>query len=346
MTDSVVIEIPAETMDIGAIFTKSFFDKLGLKTDVVCVKCPTRNQMEDEEHSGQEGGERAKELTMPYRFFYNIFSLFSLSFSSNNSSNEPNKVNVAVAAAPPKPPVPVKKPDIEVYKTAKSTVPGDTSSFGEFLENTIVTNPTKVEEDAPSLYDIGKKTVVSIVKPAVELHPVLLSESEDTEKPVKPVKPEETEKPEKPEETEETEDTEKPEKPVQKTVNQESTVPLFDNKKESIKEFVSIWKNPESGETPVLRIELFGKDIKRVESKSEYSHYMDEYLLKREIDIISNGRKKMVSTEYCEQYIVDGRYVILGPIEDKPKEDLKPEIQWSTIKNTEAYKKFVRYNII
>jgi len=83
-----------------------------------------------------------------------------------------------------------------------------------------------------------------------------------------------------------------------------------------------------------------------VESKTEYSHYMDEYLLKREIDIISNGRKKMVSTEHCEQYIVDGRYIILGPIEDKPQEDLKPEIQWNTIKNTEAYKKFVRYNII
>jgi hypothetical protein len=125
-----------------------------------------------------------------------------------------------------------------------------------------------------------------------------------------------------------------------------TTVPLFNNQKEEIKEFVGVWEKSETGETPVMRIELFGKDIKRVESKTEYSHYMDEYLLKREIDIISNGRKKMVSTEHCEQYIVDGRYIILGPIEDKPQEDLKPEIQWNTIKNTEAYKKFVRYNII
>jgi hypothetical protein len=337
MTDSVVIEIPAETMDVAAIFTKSFFDKLGVKTDVVCVKCPSKTN--EEEHSGQEGGERPKELTMPYRLFYNIFSIFSLPFSSNNPENEPNKVNNTVAEKPPKPPVLEEKPD-----TAESTVPGDTASFREFLKNTIVSNPTKVEKDAPSLYNMGEKAVVSIVKPALTLKPLSLSD----------IKMEDNYEPEKQEEKEESlKETVEPKDVQEPTETQESkketvvtTVPLFNNQKEEIKEFVGVWEKSETGETPVLRIELFGKDIKRVESKTEYIHYMDEYLLKREIDIISNGRKKMVSTEHCEQYMVDGRYIILGPIEDKPQEDLKPEIQWNTIKNTEAYKKFVRYNII
>lgn len=328
MTDSVVIEIPAETMDIAAIFTKSFFDKLGLETDVVCVKCPVEKPgEEDEKHSGQEGGERPKELTMPYRLFYNIFSIFSLPFSSQSNNTKDTVDKPAVAAAPPKPPVSKEISKPENTKPAESTVSDikqekDTKSFSEFLKNTIVSNPTKVEENAPSLYNIGKETVVSIVKPVASLNPVDLS---DTKK-------------------------EEPKEPVSKTMESTVAMPIFDNQKESIKEFVSVWPSNTSDQastpTPVLRIELFGKEIKRVESKTEYSHYMDEYLLKREIDIISNGRKKMVSTQYCEQYIVDGRYVILGAIEDKPQEDLKPEIQWNIIKNTEAYKKFVRYNII
>lgn len=342
MTDSVVIEIPAETMDVAAIFTKSFFDKLGVKTDVVCVKCPSKTN--EEEHSGQEGGERPKELTMPYRLFYNIFSIFLLPFSSNNPENEPNKVNNTVVEKPPKSPVSEEKPDTKEIKTAESTVPdvktGDTASFREFLKNSIVSNPTKVKEDAPSLYNMGEKAVVSIVKPALTLKPLSLSDQQQQGKPEEEDNNDISEKKEVEKETVEEHES------IKTSKKSSTTVPLFNNQKEEIKEFVGVWEKSETGETPVLRIELFGKDIKRVESKTEYSHYMDEYLLKREIDIISNGRKKMVSTEHCEQYIVDGRYIILGPIEDKPQEDLKPEIQWNIIKNTEAYKKFVRYNII
>jgi hypothetical protein len=339
MTDSVVIEIPAETMDIGAIFTKSFFDKLGLKTDVVCVKC-----VHKEEHSGQEGGERPKELTIPYRWFYSIFSVFNTSSSSNRQRSEPNTVNTYIPEESPKSSVYMEKADTLYYKPMESTVhvvkqdtteSGDTNSFGDFLKNTIVSNPTKVDDKVQSsLYDIGKDTVASVVEPVITLKPVELKEPDKTKE----------------EELKSQEEPYKTSKTVVDTTK--STVHLFDNNKESIKEFVDIWEKPtEPSATavdtpPVLRIELFGKEIKRVESKTEYSHYMDEYLLKREIDIISNGRKKMVSTEYCEQYIVDGRYVILGAIEDKPQEDLKPEVQWNSIKNTEAYKKFVLYNII
>jgi len=100
------------------------------------------------------------------------------------------------------------------------------------------------------------------------------------------------------------------------------------------------------GQQYVVRFDLHGTDIKRVESKTEYSHYMDEYRIKREIDIISEGTKRLADYSSCEQYVVDGRYIIIGPLVPKEEDQQHPEQVWSVIKNTEAYKKFVRYNII
>jgi hypothetical protein len=97
---------------------------------------------------------------------------------------------------------------------------------------------------------------------------------------------------------------------------------------------------------PVIHIKIFGKSIQQVSQKTEYSHYVDEYLLKREIDIISSGKKQIADTQFCQQYIIDGVYLIIGPIENKTVDNSQdPKQKWSIIKNTDVYKKFVRYNI-
>jgi hypothetical protein len=378
----VEIPVPVENIpDTSAILTDAFFKKLGLNADVVVYVGTPNAQV-----GGGYDEVHVNKLTMPFRLFYTAFSNLSQSLktkerelakSSPAPMTETYSKRESVTESVPETKqdtysIPEKDGKSEsmidsvfdtkrfsvtksLFDTKTETVPEANKSnykFVDFLSNiskTIATNPTKID-DTKSVLDMSEvaDTVVNSVK--IENKPVdkeaitTLSERIATYM-GEPEKEEEKQEEEKKKETEEKVEEEKKDEEEKKEEEEKPVSP--------ISQFLNIFSKPETESekederiTNIVRIKLTGKDIKEVSGKTEYSHYMDEYLLKREIDIISKGFKKMVDTKYCVQYLVDGRYVILGAIEDKPQEDLKAPEKWKIIKNTEAYKKFVQYNII
>lgn len=348
----VEIPVPVENIpDTSAILTDAFFKKLGLNADVVVYVGTPNTQVGG-------GSSSVKEITMPYRLFYTAFSNVSRSLKSK-------KVEPVVATAKsswsPFTGTDSKSESIEEPAPDTKQTDGKDYAFTDFLSNvskTIVTNPTKVDDTKPIL-DISEVTDTVVKSIQVENKPVdreeittlsdrIVTYMSEPKTDIPEEKPEE-----KKEESEEEpkEEAPKEEEPKEESLTKDIVHPPLEDKVSPITQFISIFSKPATESetediTNTVHIKLTGKDIKEVSGKTEYSHYMDEYLLKREIDIMSKGLKKMVDTQYCVQYLVDGRYVILGAIEDKPQEDLNAPEKWKNIKNTEAYKKFVRYNIV
>lgn len=358
-TTSITVEIPItdseECLNVGSMLTESFFKKLEYNVNVEL-------DVKSDDASQQTGGGSVSEITLPYALFYRVFSSFSKPFTSKKVSEE-----VPIAAK-------WDEPEVVSTKTNKASTSKSYESFYELLEqmrNTIETNPTNVDR-APTYLDafnfrktpdvkaasVKEEVLANDVKEeskinenasqTMKLFKITPTEIQD-DKSLKKNIEEEEELPIK-EEVPSTEELPiKEELPsIEEEVLEKSSPKLSLRQQESKKEIdkcLSIF-NKSDGKEYVLRFDIKGKDVKRVESKTEYSHYMDEYRIKREIDIISEGTKRMADIERCEQYIVDGRYIIIGPLVPKQPEEQNPEQVWNRIKNTEAYKKFIRYNII
>jgi len=345
---SIVIELEdsEECLNISTVFTDAFFKKLeyDVKVEVEIANGDASTSESGDKMGGGSGN--VHEITMPYSLFYRVFSGISKVFRRKSKTVEEKPIDAKVES-PTKNESPDK--DLSDKSTSKSWFQSQgqgTPSLVNSLKNirdSLVTSPTKVDE---------KAGVMSLLTPKEDNKPLVPEETKEPEEPDEEEEQEEEEDEdedeEEPEEEEEEEDEEESKEQEKESKEQEEPQVLTKRQRDFKSEIDKCLKlfETKDGQQYVVRFDLHGTDIKRVESKTEYSHYMDEYRIKREIDIISEGTKRLADYSSCEQYVVDGRYIIIGPLVPKEEDQQHPEQVWSVIKNTEAYKKFVRYNII
>jgi hypothetical protein len=330
---SIVIELEdsEECLNISTVFTDAFFKKLeyDVKVEVEIANGDASTSESGEQTGGGSGN--VHEITMPYSLFYRVFSGISKVFRRKPQTVEEKPIDAKVESLTKESP----DKDLSDKSTSKSWFQSQgqgTPSLFDSLKNirdSLVTSPTKVDE---------KAGVMSLLTPK-EDNKMLVPEETKEEEPEEEEEQEEEEDEDEEEEQEEEEDEEQEQEEPQVLTKRQRDF------KSEIDKCLKLFDTKE-GQQYVIRFDLHGTDIKRVESKPEYSHYMDEYRIKREIDIISEGTKRLADYSSCEQYVVDGRYIIIGPLVPKEEDQQHPEQVWSVIKNTEVYKKFVRYNII